>query len=189
MFCSDPFPETVSYKIKLLGNWTVIQLFPLPDDAHTALICTLLCVFLSAPWMSGPQLQMGEKERQRKKAVKAFYQEKGCSLLASGKEFRILASQWVCSGMQSTARSSLLASPSSWHPGYQQLPAPQGCGSKSHTGTPCSPPGRTQEFQCLMQGLASAPEINHFQLKLNLTRPSLQGLAFQWARFLNISNF
>lgn len=68
----------------------MIQLFPLPDDApHTILICAFLCVSLSALWTSGLQLQMGERGRQGKKAVKAFYQEKGCSLLASVKEFRI----------------------------------------------------------------------------------------------------
>jgi len=125
--------------------------------------------------MSETQLQMREQGRQGKKALKAFLPRKRvffASLCERVQEPRLVCGfAGGCKAQPSPAPHSRPAQ------AHGTLAASSsllwGCRSKSHAETPHSPPGRAQESQCPMQGLASTPELSHFQLrtKPNQTQP------------------
>lgn len=137
-----------------MGTWTMIQVFPLPDDApHTILILMLFLafLFLSHKYHDSSYKSGIREGTDRGRKLGRTLPRKGmifwCSVWKSSGSQACL---WVCSGMQSTAcsRPSLLTSPSSKHPGCQQFPVSQGCRFKFQETSRSPPEHRSPSVQC-----------------------------------------
>lgn len=158
----------------LWSNFSHSWMIPLTPYRFVVFFAVL---FLHREWQ-GHSCKWGSREGRGRKLWNFSTKKRGVLCWPLWKQFRIPG---LLAGLRWDAEHSpllLLAAgrPSSWHPARQQLPASWGCGSTSHVETLCSPPGRAQESQCPMPGLASTPETNHFQLRTKPNRSQPPGL-------------